>query len=67
MAHVSLNLQFWMPDEKVKAIQGGGHADITMLLWRLVDAEIDGAGDANMNYGDLKVKMDGDISDSNAT
>ncbi len=67
MAHISVTLQFWLPDMKGKRFMAGGAFTKGEMLANVIAGDLDGQLDGQISYGDLKVKMDDDIPDDNGT
>lgn len=64
MAHVSVNLRFWMPDRDAKRFAHEGAFGKGTMLTNLIAGDQDGSIDSQISYGDLKVKMDDDERNS---
>ena len=67
MAYVSISLRFWMHDNEAKRLASGSYFTRGHMLSNLIAGDLDGQLDSQISYGDIKVKMDDDIPDSNAT
>lgn len=67
MAHVSVTLQFWMPDKKGKQFLSAGSFIKGSMLASMIEGDLDGQLDAQISYGDLKVKMDDNIPNDYST